>query len=147
MNGVRAAGPTPDATGGRPAELPRNRMPDSIDCAHMLCGEPATAVLLFDPRVATAWLVDVDGASPTGLRICAGHADRFRAPVGWVLSDQRTPTAADAEQTAGGLPVPDPAPEGGEGAGESQPDDIPAAEPAPTPLLSRAFRTTAQALV
>ena len=110
----------------------------------MLCREPATALLLFDPRVATAWLVNAEGTAPRGLPMCTSHADRFRPPVGWVLSDQRSPREREAHGGSGGPEAASPDPDG---SGMSQSGDAPAvAEPIPTPLLSRAFRTTSQAL-
>ena len=114
----------------------------------MLCRGPATALLLFDPRVATAWLVDVEGAVPRGLPMCTAHADRFRPPVGWVLSDQRSPLEQQALAGAAGAIESEAVPSGPGSPGDSHTGGAPAeAEPLPTPLLSRAFRTTEQALI
>lgn len=113
----------------------------------MLCRAPATAYLLFDPRVATAWLVDVEGNAPRGLPMCTAHADRFRPPMGWDLSDQRSPVEQRVVGGAAGSSGPESASSGPDGSGNSASGDTPAvAEPMPTPLLSRAFRTTSQAL-
>ncbi len=118
----------------------------------MLCRDPATAVLLFDPRVATAWLVDVGGSASTGLPMCASHSSRFRAPVGWTLSDQRSQSGLVTFSAPSVAPDSASAPSRTEDAGEDSGDvdegDVTTEpEPAPTPLLSRAFRTTAQALI
>lgn len=149
MDGVPAGDPAGVGAAARLRAVPRNGSSETVECAHMLCREPATALLLFDPRVATAWLVDAAGSAPSGLPMCTARADRFRPPVGWVLSDQRTPVertepaAADAAGAAG----PEAPPSGADAAGNDTDDDSPAvAEPIPTPLLSRAFRTTAQVL-
>lgn len=127
--------------------LPRNGASRSLLCAHMLCREPATALLLFDPRVATAWLIDADDAPPNGLPMCRSHANRFRAPVGWALSDQRSPV--EDEPVA---PVEPPAADSprsvdAAAADSDEQDTRTEDDQAPTPLLSRAFRTTAQALI
>jgi hypothetical protein len=144
MDGVRSG----DPTGARVAELLHSQAHESIGCAHMLCRQPATAVLLFDPRVATAWLIDVGGPASSGLPMCAGHSGRFRAPVGWVLSDQRRGTGSVASSDPSGMPESDSVTPGENDAGDMPADDTPPEpEPAPTPLLSRAFRTTAQALI
>ena len=107
----------------------------------MLCPEPATALLLFDARVTTAWLVDLEGEAWRGLPMCRAHADRFRPPLGWALSDPRRRTAPK-RSGAEASPVPQPMASDAEPVGDPTPDD-----PAPTPLLSRAFRTTAQASI
>lgn len=149
MDGDRSG----DPAGARVAELLHSREQESIVCAHMLCRRPASAVMLFDPRVATAWLIDVGGPASSGLPMCAGCAGRFRAPMGWVLSDQRRGTGSVASSDPARTPESDPAPPGEEDAADvpgddGLVDDGPAEpEPAPTPLLSRAFRTTAQALI
>ena len=107
----------------------------------MLCPESATALLLFDARVTAAWLVDLEGKAWRGLPMCWAHANRFRPPVGWVLSDQRSRINRQRSGT-GGSPASQP--RDAEPADDSQPEDPPPArEPAPTPLLTRAFRTTA----
>ena len=102
----------------------------------MLCREQATALVLFDPRVATAWLVDAAGRNADGLPMCTPHAARFHAPVGWVVSDERARVDI-APPGATGL-----APQLASVAEEAADD-----EPPPTPLLARAFRTTAQTLI
>lgn len=119
----------------------------------MLCPEPATALLLFDARVTAAWLVDLEGRAWRGLPMCSAHANRFRPPVGWVLSDQRSRIGrqrSGAEVSPASQPAVREAEPAGdsESAGDSQSDDSPPArEPAPTPLLSRAFRTTAKSSI
>ena len=113
----------------------------------MLCPEPATALLLFDARVTAAWLMDLEGRAWRGLPMCSAHANRFRPPVGWVLSDQRSRIGRQRSGTDGSS-VPEPVAPGADTAEDSPPEDPPPArEPAPTPLLTRAFRTTAQASI
>ena len=151
MDGVPAGDPAGVGAAARLRAVPRNGSSETVECAHMLCRQPATALLLFDPRVATAWLVDAAGSAPSGLPMCTARADRFRPPVGWVLSDQRTPVERTEPADASGPAGPE-APQSGADAAGGAPgsatgDDSPAvAEPIPTPLLSRAFRTTAQVL-
>ena len=126
---------------------PHNGAQEVVGCAHMLCPEPATALLLFDARVTAAWLVDLEGKAWRGLPMCWAHANRFRPPVGWVLSDQRSRINRQRPGTGGSPASQPPAPDA-EAAGDSEPDDSPPArEPAPTPRLTRAFRTTAQASI
>jgi len=113
----------------------------------MLCPESATALLLFDARVTAAWLMDFEGRAWRGLPMCSAHADRFRPPVGWVLSDQRSPSRPQRSAGAGS-PASEPAAPGSESGDDSgSGDDAPAREPAPTPLLTRAFRTTAHSAI
>lgn len=147
MDAARVRDPANAGAPSRMMSIPRNGASVSVFCAHMLCREPATALLLFDPRVATAWLIDADDAPPNGLPMCRSHAKRFRAPVGWALSDQRSPVeekpVAPAEPLAADSP-----PSVDAAAADSDEQDSPAEDDrAPTPLLSRAFRTTAQALI
>ncbi|MCY3785114.1 MAG: hypothetical protein OXG47_00100 [bacterium] len=143
MDGVLVGDPAGVGVAARIPAFPRNGAAEASECAHMLCREAATAVLLFDPRVATAWLVNVEGAAPRGLPMCTSHAGRFRPPVGWVLSDQRSPSAR--EPSGGAEPAgPEAAPAGPDGAALPPGDAAEEAEPIPTPLLSRAFRTTSQ---
>lgn len=147
MDGIHPGGGAAAIATGRTVRPPRNGGHEVVGCAHMLCPEPATALLLFDARVTAAWLVDLEGKAWRGLPMCRAHANRFRPPVGWVLSDQRSRTIRQ-RSGAEGSPASQPAARDGEPAGDSQPDDPPPArEPAPTPLLSRAFRTTAQASI
>ena len=147
MDGVLAGDPAGIGAAARVTALPRNGASARIACAHMLCREPATAFLLFDPRVATAWLVDAEGTVPRGLPMCTAHADRFRPPVGWAISDQRSPGDSRAPVGAAGSNGPEAASSDPDAAGTPGGDDAPAvAEPIPTPLLSRAFRTTSQVL-
>lgn len=139
MDAIRSGGGGAAVATGPSAAPTHNGARDAVGCAHLLCPEPATALLLFDPRVATAWLVDLEGEAWHGLPMCPKHADRFRPPVGWVLSDQRSRTDRQLHG-AEGSPAPQPA------ARHAEPDadPLPVPEPVPTPLLSRAFRTTAQ---
>jgi len=147
MDGVLATDPAGVGVAARIRALTRNGTSEAGECAHMLCREPAAAFLLFDPRVATAWLVDVAGTTPRGLPMCTAHADRFRPPMGWDLSDQRSPVEQRVVGGAAGSSGPEATAPGPDGSENSRSGDSPAvAEPIPTPLLSRAFRTTSQAL-
>ena len=126
---------------------PRNGAQEAVGCAHMLCPEPATALLLFDARVTAAWLMDLEGRAWRGLPMCSAHANRFRPPVGWVLSDQRSPSRPQRSESQGS-PASEPAASGAEPAEDSPSGEpAPAREPAPTPLLTRAFRTTANSAI
>ena len=146
MDGIHPGGGAAAAVTEPAVTSARNGARDAIGCAHMLCPEPATALLLFDARVTAAWLVDIEGRAWRGLPMCSAHANRFRPPVGWVLSDQRS--RADRQRSGTESPPPEPAPSITEPADGSRPEDpSPAPEPAPTPLLTRAFRTTAQASI
>jgi hypothetical protein len=62
-------------------------------CSRVNCGERATALLLYDPRGAEAWLRDRDpiGDRSQGIILCGGHADRATVPLGWTLTDERSP--------------------------------------------------------
>ena len=147
MDGIRPGGGAAAIATGRAVASPRGGGREVVGCAHMLCPEPATALLLFDARVTAAWLVDLEGRAWRGLPMCWAHANRFRPPVGWVLSDQRSRSNRQRSGTEG-LPAAQPAARDAEPADDSESDDPPPArEPAPTPLLTRAFRTTAQASI
>lgn len=147
MDGIRPAGGAAAIATGNVVTPPGNGAPEAVGCAHMLCPEPATALLLFDARVTAAWLVDLEGRAWRGLPMCAAHADRFRPPVGWILSDQRSPSRrqrSGREASPASEPVASAAGSADDSAdGEPAPDR----EPAPTPLLTRAFRTTAPSAI
>ncbi len=144
MDGFHPGGGAAAIVPGRTVSRARNGGREVVGCAHMLCPESATALLLFDARVTAAWLVDLEGKAWRGLPMCRTHANRFRPPVGWVLSDQRSRINRQ-RSGAEGSPASQPAARDAEPADDSQPDDPPPVrEPAPTPLLTRAFRTTAQ---
>ena len=147
MDGIHPGGGAAAIAAGRTTSPSRNGAHEVVGCAHMLCPEPATALLLFDARVTAAWLVDLEGRAWRGLPMCWVHANRFRPPVGWVLSDQRSRTNRQRPGTQES-PASQSTAQGAESADDSQPDDSPPARrPAPTPLLTRAFRTTAQASI
>jgi hypothetical protein len=57
------------------------------------CGAPAGTVMAFAYEARLVWLEDLDGpvVPGAGYAYCAGHADRFTAPVGWMLLDRRGP--------------------------------------------------------
>ena len=136
MDGAHPRGGAAAVAPERSPASSRNGGNEAIGCAHMLCPEPATALLLFDARVTAAWLLDLEGRAWRGLPMCPAHANRFRPPVGWVLSDQRSRAGRQRSE------APDPA--GSSRPSDTSPSDEPSDDPAPTPLLSRAFRTTAQ---
>ena len=147
MDGIRSGSGAAAIATANAVTSPGNGAPEAVGCAHMLCPEPATALLLFDARVTAAWLVDLEGKAWRGLPMCAAHADRFRPPVGWILSDQRSPSRRQRSGSEA-LPASDPAASGAESADDSVAGEpAPAREPAPTPLLSRAFRTTAHSAI
>lgn len=52
------------------------------------CSEDAVSLLSYDYGEATVWLDD--RLTGPGHVMCAGHANRFTPPVGWVLVDRRT---------------------------------------------------------
>lgn len=147
MDRIHPGGGAAAIATGNAVTPPRNGAAEAVACAHMLCPEPATALLLFDARVTAAWLVDLEGRAWRGLPLCAAHANRFRPPVGWILSDQRSPSRRKRSGSEG-PPVSEPAASGADSSDDSAPDEpAPAAEPAPTPLLTRAFRTTAHSAI
>ena len=147
MDGIHPGGGAAAIATGNAVTPPRNGAQEAVGCAHMLCPEPATALLLFDARVTAAWLLDLEGRAWRGLPMCSAHADRFRPPVGWVLSDQRSPSGRQRSESHGS-PAPEAAVAGDDSADDSgSGDSEPAWEPAPTPLLTRAFRTTAHSAI
>lgn len=147
MDGIRPGGGAAAIATGNVVTPPGNGASEAVGCAHMLCPEPATALLLFDARVTAAWLVDLEGKAWRGLPMCAAHANRFRPPVGWILSDQRSPSRRQRSGSEA-LPASEPAASAVESADDSAAGEpAPAREPAPTPLLARAFRTTAHSAI
>lgn len=70
-------------------------------CTKMGCGHPAaaTAGLRYADRIL--WLRDLPPErDPNFLELCAGHADRMTAPVGWTRLDERV-GAQDHAHAAG----------------------------------------------
>ena len=62
-------------------------------CDRVTCHREATVVLLFDPRLTSAWLGDIDLDSRTvGIGLCLDHANRVTVPAGWTLTDERSGT-------------------------------------------------------
>ena len=55
------------------------------------CGAPAGIKMTFAYDARLVWLDDLTGPVTPGLAyaMCAAHADRFTAPVGWSLLDRR----------------------------------------------------------
>lgn len=63
-------------------------------CDRVGCDAEARALLVFDPRECSAWLVDLEpGGRTVGIELCPGHADRITVPVGWGFADDRRPGA------------------------------------------------------
>lgn len=62
-------------------------------CSRVDCAERAAALLVYDPRGAAAWLRDRDPVGDRGqaITLCSDHADRASVPVGWTLTDERSP--------------------------------------------------------
>lgn len=59
------------------------------------CTSPADSVMSFDYRGRSMWISDIDVAPEpgSGYLLCAAHAARLGAPVGWTLIDKRSPMA------------------------------------------------------
>lgn len=62
-------------------------------CSRVDCAERATALLVYDPRSAAAWMRDRDPVADRGqgISFCGVHADRATVPMGWTLTDERSP--------------------------------------------------------
>lgn len=58
-------------------------------CARPGCGASATAVLTFQYSTRTVWLLDQGEPDPAAIDLCARHADRLSAPLGWTAHDHR----------------------------------------------------------
>jgi hypothetical protein len=55
---------------------------------------PAVGVLLIAAQERRAWLVGLGHEQATeGVPLCHDHADRISVPLGWQLTDDRTPVA------------------------------------------------------
>jgi len=56
------------------------------------CSGAAGAVLGFDYEAREVWLGDLVGELEIGAdyALCDSHADRMTAPVGWLLTDNRS---------------------------------------------------------
>lgn len=63
----------------------------SRTCARPGCAHPAAFTFLFAPAQLTVWIGDL-AEDPRGFGhdLCAEHAGRFSAPVGWNVEDDRT---------------------------------------------------------
>ncbi|MGA9598424.1 MAG: DUF3499 family protein [Acidimicrobiia bacterium] len=59
------------------------------------CASPAESVMSFDYATRAMWLTDISSSLEpgTGYPMCALHAARLGAPVGWTLTDRRSPMA------------------------------------------------------
>lgn len=75
---------------------------ESRQCARPACGGEVAAWLTYDYGQKRVWLDDQQTAAG-GNRwpICSAHANRLRAPLGWVCVDRRT----DARGSRPGLSV------------------------------------------
>ena len=61
-----------------------------VICVKLHCAKQAFTSLIFNPRKAEAWLVGKPQATEDSISMCPDHAEAFKAPVGWVFTDQRT---------------------------------------------------------
>lgn len=61
-----------------------------VICVKLYCAKQAFASLIFNPRKAEAWLVGKPQATEDSISMCPDHAEAFKAPVGWIFTDQRT---------------------------------------------------------
>ena len=61
-----------------------------VICVKLHCVKQAFASLIFNPRRAEAWLVDKPQATEDSISMCPDHAKAFKAPMGWVFTDERT---------------------------------------------------------
>lgn len=59
------------------------------------CTNPAESIMSFDYPGRAMWIADIDVVPEpgTGYLLCAAHAARLGAPVGWTLIDKRSPMA------------------------------------------------------
>jgi len=146
--GVANHGSSPN----RPASLSPSGTGSTVSivdgqCARVTCANPATALLVFDPRETWARLCDYDSSSRVvGISLCAEHGDSVRVPDGWTIVDDRTgvprlaavPTAADESTSPAASAQPVEADEPAESrvdetdAGEAPPDE---ADEAASPTL------------
>lgn len=60
-----------------------------LRCARVTCPEPAVASTLFVADASRVEIIDLADAT-AGIPLCANHARRLTAPVGWELTDRRT---------------------------------------------------------
>lgn len=59
-------------------------------CCHPGCRWPATATLGFLYSTRQAWLEDMSPKRhPSTYDLCSLHAQRFKPPLGWTMSDRR----------------------------------------------------------
>jgi hypothetical protein len=65
----------------------------SIRCTR--CADPAESVMSFDYSSRAMWLDDIpaDGDPGSAYPLCAVHAVRMSPPLGWTLTDRRSPMA------------------------------------------------------
>lgn len=68
-------------------------------CARPGCGGAAAAWLTYDYASRTVWL-DHPQDSDGGWGMCATHAETLTVPVGWALTDRRSPIIALRPQIA-----------------------------------------------
>lgn len=114
-------------------------------CARVCCGARASAILLINARELAAHIVDIrEDSGVGGVPLCRAHADAVVVPLGWTLSDSRSPAAepelvlidddaSDSSDSSGALRLPT--------VEDAEQDDMEeAAVGEIPPLLSRAFR-------
>lgn len=118
-------------------------------CARVSCGARASAILLINARDLAAHVVDIgEHTGVAGVPLCRAHADAVVVPLGWTLSDTRSPAgenefepelvlvddaSSDSPESSGTLPLPTMGEADEEELEEAAGGEIP-------PLLSRAFR-------
>ncbi len=114
-------------------------------CARVSCGKRASAILLIGARELAAHLVDIhEERGIGGVPLCRAHADAVVVPLGWTLSDSRSPAtepelvlvddgASNSSGSSGPLRLPTMEEVDEEDMEEAAVGEIP-------PLLSRAFR-------
>ena len=113
-------------------------------CARTTCGARASAILLINARDLSAEIVDIrEDTGIAGVPLCRAHADSLAVPLGWTLSDMRSPVEdfepelVLIDDDASGPPEAFRLPDREEAALEDMEDAAVGEVP---PLLSRAFR-------
>jgi hypothetical protein len=74
-----------------------NRFGAHRQCSRPTCSDVAAVTLTYEYKRSQVWLdaltVDRD---PHGYDLCRRHADELSVPLGWHLSDRRSPIQADS---------------------------------------------------
>lgn len=55
------------------------------------CSQPAHSVMTFVYAERQVWLDDASVSRPDGYPLCEIHSNRLSPPVGWTLTDRRSP--------------------------------------------------------